>query len=253
MGDRRACFIYSADLDRHHYPDDSPFKSNRAMITRKIVASMGLLSGPDRFECPPERADRGVLETFHTPRYLDAIQAAEGGSLTVDALQMGLGTPDCPVFAGMYEYAALAAGASVTGARLLLRGEAHVAFNPSGGYHHAGAERASGFCYINDVVLACMALTGAGKRVMFIDVDVHHSDGVQGAFYERDDVLVVSFHESGRTLFPGTGFEDEIGSGRGLGYTVNVPLPWARTTKRIWRRSARSRCRWRMPMRLTSS
>ena len=225
MADRRACFIYSTELDLYRYPDDSPFKSTRAMITRKIVASMGLLSGADRGECPPERADRSVLERFHTPRYLDAIQAAQAGELSAEAFQMGLGTPDCPVFAGMYDYAALAAGATVTGARLILGGGAHVAFNPSGGYHHAAAERASGFCYVNDIALACMTLAEAGMKVMFIDVDVHHSDGVQGAFYERDDVLVVSFHESGKTLFPGTGFEDEIGVGRGRGYTVNVPLP----------------------------
>jgi len=100
-----------------------------------------------------------------------------------------------------------------------------VAFNPSGGYHHAMAGRAGGFCYINDVVLAVLTLTDAGKRVLFLDVDVHHCDGVQSAFYARKDIMTISMHENGKTLFPGTGYEDEIGEGDARGYTVNIPLP----------------------------
>jgi acetoin utilization protein AcuC len=106
-----------------------------------------------------------------------------------------------------------------------LSGEADVAFNPSGGFHHAGPQRASGFCYINDVVLACMILAEEGKRVLYLDVDVHHGDGVAYAFYERRDVMTISLHQNPRTLFPGTGFENEIGSGEGEGYCVNIPLP----------------------------
>jgi len=100
-----------------------------------------------------------------------------------------------------------------------------VAFNPSGGFHHAGPEKASGFCYINDVALACTILAEESKRVLYIDVDVHHGDGVAYGFYDRRDVMTISFHESPGTLFPGTGREDEIGSGQGKGYCVNVPLP----------------------------
>jgi acetoin utilization protein AcuC len=138
---------------------------------------------------------------------------------------MGLGTADCPVFAGMYEYALLAVGATLTGAQLILDAKAHVAFNPSGGYHHAHPERAAGFCYVNDVALACMVLAEQGKKVLYLDVDVHHGDGVAYAFYDRDDVMTISLHQNPRTLFPGTGFEDEIGTGKGRGYCVNVPLP----------------------------
>ena len=98
-------------------------------------------------------------------------------------------------------------------------------FNPSGGFHHAWPERASGFCYINDVALACVILAEEGKRVLYLDVDVHHGDGVAYAFYDRRDVMTISLHQNPRTLFPGTGFEDEIGSGDGNGYCVNVPLP----------------------------
>ena len=225
METRKAVFIHGAALESYSYPEDCPFQPSRAAGMRKIAASMGLLAGPDREVRAPEPAPRPVLEKFHDPRYLDVLAAAEAGSLDAEGVRMGLGTPDCPVFRGMYGYAALAAGASVDGARLILKGDAHVAFNPSGGYHHAHAARAAGFCYINDVVLACMTLAEAGRRVTFIDVDAHHCDGVQAAFFERDDVMTISFHESGKTLFPGTGFEDEIGEGRGRGYTVNVPLP----------------------------
>ena len=186
---------------------------------------MGLLAGSDRGEVAPRSLTRNELERFHVPAYLDALRQAAEGHLDVEAFQMGLGTPDCPIFKGMYEYASLAAGASVTGAECILRGETRTAFNPSGGYHHAWPDHASGFCYVNDIVLACMTLATEGRRGAFVDLDVHHSDGVQGAFYERSDVLVISLHESGKTLFPGTGFEDEIGAGPGRGYTVNVPLP----------------------------
>jgi acetoin utilization protein AcuC len=140
-------------------------------------------------------------------------------------LWMGLGTLDCPVFAGMYEYADLACGATLAGAELLLAGEVDVAFNPSGGYHHAHPDRAAGFCYLNDVVLGCLRLARAGRRVAFLDVDAHHGDRVQAAFFDRLDVMTISLHESGHTLFPGTGFEDEIGAGEGRGYSANVPLP----------------------------
>lgn len=222
---KRALFIYSDELERYGYPHDCPFSSRRAGLTRRRLLSMGLLAGSDRGEVAPRALTRNELERFHVPVYLDALRQAAEGHLDVEAFQMGLGTPDCPIFKGMYEYASLAAGASVTGAECILRGETRTAFNPSGGYHHAWPDHASGFCYVNDIVLACMTLAAEGRRVAFVDLDVHHSDGVQGAFYERSDVLVISLHESGKTLFPGTGFEDEIGAGPGRGYTVNVPLP----------------------------
>jgi acetoin utilization protein AcuC len=124
----------------------------------------------------------------------------------------------------MYRYPALACGASLKGVELLLSGEVELAFNPSGGFHHAGPELAAGFCYMNDVALACYVLAEHGKRVLYLDVDVHHGDGVQEIFYERSDVMTISLHESGRTLFPGTGFIEEIGRGAGEGYSVNLPF-----------------------------
>lgn len=221
----KATFVHSPELEAYAYPSDCPFNTDRARRTRLSLLSMGLLSGPDRAEYAPVPATREQLEWFHEPAYLDALRAAADGDLTPDGFARGLGTPDCPVFRGMYEYAALAAGASLTGARLLLEGQCRVAFNPSGGYHHAAAGRAAGFCYLNDVVLAILRLAAAGQRVLFLDIDVHHSDGVQEAFYRRKDVMTVSLHENGHTLFPGTGFENEIGEGEGTGYCVNIPLP----------------------------
>jgi acetoin utilization protein AcuC len=220
---RKALFVHSAQIETYHYPAENPFRTERAGMTRGILASLGMLSPEDMLPFTP--AEEGQLKAFHTERYLQAMRRAERGDLDSEGLHMGLGSAECPVFVGMYDYAALACGATLAGARAILDGRASVAFNPSGGYHHAHPERAAGFCYINDVVLACQAFAEAGRRVLFLDVDVHHDDGVQDAFYERSDVLTMSFHESGRMLFPGTGFEDEIGRGPGAGYNVNVPLP----------------------------
>jgi len=222
---RKSIFIYSPQLEKYPYPPEHPFNTIRAGKTRKILNSMGLLSGSGRSEVAPVPAERVVLKKFHSARYLHALKSAAEGKFDTEALNMGIGTSDCPVFEGLYDYSVLACGATLTAAKLILSGDADVAFNPSGGFHHAGPECASGFCYINDVALACIVLAEAGKRVLYLDVDVHHGDGVAYAFYDRADVMTISFHQSPRTLFPGTGFENEIGSGPGKGYCVNVPLP----------------------------
>jgi acetoin utilization protein AcuC len=218
-------FVYSEALDRGGYPRECPFNTSRAGMTHRTLLRTGLLDGEDRRVVAPEPASRELLERFHDPRYLDALERAGRGEHDLSALWMGLGTADCPLFDRMFEYVSLAAGGTVTAAKLLLDGEATIAFNPSGGFHHAHPSRAAGFCYLNDIVLACMTLADAGLRVLFLDVDAHHCDGVQDAFFERRDVLVASLHESGKTLFPGTGFVEELGHGEGRGYTVNVPLP----------------------------
>lgn len=221
----KAAFIHSREIELYHYPPQCPFTTERAGKVRSLLASMGALAGEGRQEVAPTPAGRDRLLAFHTPAYLDALENATGGRFDPESFGMGLGTPDCPIFEGMHQYADLACGASLKAAELILSGRADVAFNPSGGYHHAFADRATGFCYLNDVVLACMALAEAGRRVLVIDIDAHHCDAVQAAFYARCDVMTISFHESGRTLFPGTGFVEELGIGDGQGYSVNVPLP----------------------------
>ncbi len=218
-------FVHTPELNEGGYPAQCPFNTSRAGSTRDKVAAIGLLAGNDRLEVAPRPLTREELERFHAPEYLDALVAAQEGRHDISALRMGLGTPDCPVFPHMYDYVRLAAGGTLTAARMIVEGQVRVAFNPSGGFHHAGPDYAAGFCYVNDVVIAIMALAEAGKRVLFLDIDVHHGDGVQNAFYDRADVMTISLHESGKTLFPGTGAETEIGVGAGRGYAVNVPLP----------------------------
>jgi acetoin utilization protein AcuC len=186
---------------------------------------MGLLKGDVKTEIAPIPAEQSLMEKFHSARYLRALKNAVDGDQTDENRAMGIGSADCPIFEGLYDYAVLACGGTLIAAKMILDGSAEVAFNPSGGYHHAGPEHASGFCYINDVAIACTILAQAGKRVLYLDVDVHHGDGVANAFYDRSDVLTMSFHENPAVLFPGTGFENEIGTGPGKGYCVNVPLP----------------------------
>jgi len=219
--DHTLAFIYSPKLAALSYPPDCPFNTSRATRMRQQLLSLGLLSE----EVAPTPAPRDALEKFHTARYLDELQRAAAGDLRVEGLHMGLGTPETPVFRDLWHYAAGAAGASLTAADLILDGKTHVAFTPWGGFHHALPEKASGFCYINDVVLACMRLAAGGKHVLCLDLDAHHGDGVQAAFYRRRDVMTISLHESGKTLFPWDGFEDELGEGPGFGYNVNIPFP----------------------------
>ena len=225
MATRKAVFVHSHQIEEYEYPPDCIFNISRACKVQKVLSSIGLLTGDARSEVAPKPAEKTVLEKFHSSRYLDALQSAARGEFGVKSLHMGIGAQDCPIFSDLYDYGVLACGATLTGVNLILSGDAEMAFNPSGGYHHAGPELAAGFCYINDVALACIILAEAGKRVLYLDIDVHHGDGVQNAFYDRTDVMTISFHENGKTLFPGTGFEEEIGTGDGKGYCVNVPLP----------------------------
>lgn len=222
---KNTVFIYSSELEKYEYPPEHPFNTIRAKRVLDVIKSMGLLSGPSRSMAAPEPAERVVLKKFHSARYLHALKAASRGKWDVEALSMGIGSQDCPIFKGLYEYACLATGATLLGADLLVQGKADIAFNPSGGYHHAGPEKAAGFCYINDVALACIVLAEQKKKVLYLDVDVHNGDGVAEFFYERSDVMTISLHQNPKTLFPGTGFADEIGTGLGEGYCVNVPLP----------------------------
>jgi acetoin utilization protein AcuC len=222
---KKNIFLYCDRLEEFSYPSTCPFNISRAGKVYKTVKSMNLVGTSDRAVVAPAPADREVMEKLHSPEYLDAIKAAGQGHFESDMLHYGLGTGDCPVFEGMYEYAKLAVGATITGTEAILAGDANIAFNPSGGFHHAFAARAAGFCYINDSALACKLFADAGKKVLYLDVDVHHGDGVQYMFYDSSDVMTISMHQSGRTLFPGTGFVDEIGGGDGKGYSVNVPLP----------------------------
>jgi|WetSurMetagenome_2_1015567.scaffolds.fasta_scaffold00008_122 acetoin utilization protein AcuC len=217
-------FVHSVEIEKYHYPESCPFKTERAAQAKSILVSSGLFDGGDRAEVAPAALSDSELGLFHTQDYIERLKRVSAGSFGVDDLAAGLGTQDTPVFPELFAYATLASGGTLTAARLVLDG-CRTAFNPSGGYHHACAGTAGGFCYVNDVAIACFVLAAAGKRVFCLDLDVHHGNGTQEAFYGDRHVCTVSFHESGATLYPWGGFETEIGDGDGRGYNVNVPLP----------------------------
>lgn len=221
----RQVLLFSPLAHELRYPPDCPFKPERAAIARSRLLQFGWLNTDGLVELNVDPASDEQILRFHTPEYVAELKRAAAGELTLQGVQMGLGTPDTPVFKHMFLYSALACGASITGARLIAEGRAQVVFNLFGGLHHARPARAAGFCFLNDAVLACMELCAQKLKVLYLDVDAHHGDGVQEAFYTSPEVLTVSVHETGRTLFPGTGFEDEIGAGPGTGYCLNIPLP----------------------------
>jgi acetoin utilization protein AcuC len=189
------------------------------------MQSYGLLQLPQSRVLETIPAAREELELFHTPEYVGVLAAADAGKRTVPYDRYGLGPGDNPIFPGMYIWAQLCAGGALQAARLVASGEVDVAFHMAGGLHHGRPDHASGFCYVNDLAIAITELVQQGYRVAYIDVDVHHGDGVQAAFYDTDQVLTISLHESGRFLFPGTGFVEETGVGKGRGYAVNLPFP----------------------------
>src|SRR5665811_1175152 len=171
---------------------------------------------------PPEPATDDELEWLHSPDYIAAVRR-----FSVDPgrpPEAGIGPGDDPAFAGMHEAAATVAGGSIRAMEAILRGDVEHAYQPGGGLHHAMRSRASGFCIYNDVALAITRARRDGLRVLYIDLDVHHGDGVQALHYSDPGVMTISFHESGLSLFPGTGFVGEMGEGIAAGTSVNVPL-----------------------------
>jgi acetoin utilization protein AcuC len=220
----RNVFIYSYDLAGQEYEASHPFKPVRARLMYELMHRYDLLSGEDQRIVEPQLMDEELLYLFHTREYIDLLKKGEKGEFSVEMLHAGLGTDDNPVFRGMYQYALSAASATFEGAMMLHLGEARFVFNPFGGFHHAGSDHAEGFCYINDIAVAITELAKRGRRVAYIDIDAHHGNGVQDAFYETNKVLKISVHESGETLYPGGGFEGETGEGEGEGYNVNIPL-----------------------------
>lgn len=221
----KTAFIYSEDFAKYDYGRGHPLKPFRLKLTYDLIKAYGLLSLQDArvIEAGPAREDD--LTLFHSADYIDILKAANSGFEMPGQERYGLGFGDNPVFKGVFDWSRLVTGASLQAAALVDGGEVRLAFNISGGLHHALEGRASGFCYINDPVVLISFLLNRGRRVVYIDIDAHHGDGVQKAFYHTSKVLTISIHESGLHLFPGTGFENEIGEGEGKGYSVNIPLP----------------------------
>lgn len=221
---RKAAFVYDKALSAHILRDDHVFKPSRLQLTYELLNSYGAFDGSKPVK--PRTADDAELLLFHNSDYISAVRDIGNGVDRRDALlEYNISHyGDNPPYNGMYEASALVVGASLTAADLVIRGKADVAFNISGGLHHAMPSRASGFCTFNDAAIAIKYLVKQGCRVAYIDIDAHHGDGVQHAFYDSKEVLTISIHESGRYLFPGTGETDETGFGVGKGYSVNLPL-----------------------------
>jgi len=220
----KTALVHSEAYRRFDYGPGHPLRMERLGLTYALMEAYGLTTLPTTRVIAPEPAPDPVLRGFHTAEYLEVLRAASAGHEVPMPYRYGLGPGDNPIWPGVYEASALACGGSVRAAELVAAGEVDRAFAFAGGLHHALPDRASGFCYLNDAVLAIQALRARGLRVCYVDIDAHHGDGVQFAFYDSPDVLTISTHERGDRLFPGTGFVEEMGTGAGRGYAVNLPL-----------------------------
>lgn len=217
--------VYDAGLNKFNYGPGHPMLAKRLQASLEAMGRAGLLDHPDLVSVRPVRAGEDYLLTFHSPDYLAALQSAEKTGPTDQSRKYGLGYRDNPLFSGLWNWCRLLAGAARDGVEAIESGRVEIAFSLAGGLHHARPAKAAGFCYINDPVLALKDLVGRGKRAVYIDLDAHHGDGVQNAFYDSDRVMTISLHQDPDTLWPRTGRVDEIGRGPGLGFAVNFPLP----------------------------
>lgn len=214
---------WSPALAAYDFGPGHPMAPLRLLLTADLLDHLGLLDPSVTRVVEPEPADDAVLATVHHPEYIAAVRAAGHG---VPDPERGLGTPDTPIFPGMHDAAALVVGATQAGARAVWGGPPRHAVSIAGGLHHAMADHASGFCVYNDVAVAIRWLLDAGaRRVAYVDVDAHHGDGVERIFWDEPRVLTISVHQSGATLFPGTGFAGDIGGPAARGSAVNVALP----------------------------
>lgn len=221
---RNARLIYSPDYTTYYFNDDHPFNQRRLLLMHDLMSSYGLLAESDIIA--PRMATDEELALVHDARYIQFVSDQGHSEKELpQAASYGLGTEDVPCFQNMHESAALIVGGTLNAVDAVMKGQAEHAFNPAGGLHHAFRGRASGFCIYNDCSVAIAYLRKHwNARVMYIDTDAHHGDGVQWAFYDDPNVLTVSIHETGKYLFPGTGNLSERGDGSGYGFSVNVPL-----------------------------
>jgi acetoin utilization protein AcuC len=222
---RKAAFVYDEGLVVRTIAEDEEFNPSRLQYTYELLQAYRAFNKSTSKLVVPERADEAEILTFHTRDYVKAVRDFSRGERQCDAAKFNFSDyGDNPIFPGMYEVSVMIVGATLKAANLVAEGKVDVAFNHSGGGHHAAPGYASGFCIFNDIAIAIKHLLAKGLRVAYIDIDAHHADGVQSAFYDSDRVLTISLHETGRLLFPGTGEPSEIGMGAGKGYSVNIPL-----------------------------
>lgn len=204
----------------YSFGEEHPFSPLRVRMTLELLEALG-----HRVDAvAPDPARREDLLSVHDDYYVGHVETLSGGGEVPDARSYGLATPDTPAFPGMDEAARWHVGGTLLGARRILEGTDRRVLQLGGGLHHARRNAAAGFCVYNDLAIAIRSLTRRGLWVAYLDVDVHHGDGVQQILYEDRNVLTISLHESGKYLYPGTGEVHELGSGRGRGLKLNVPL-----------------------------
>lgn len=222
---RHVSYHYNPEASNYHYGAHHPMKPFRLLLTDHLVSSYDLHLAMDVYS--PRRATRKELTRFHSEDYIDfLLKITPDLTLAMSAEELARFNvgDDCPIFDGMYDYLAIYAGASLDALRKLISGMSDIAINWLGGLHHAKKFEPSGFCFVNDIVLLILNLLRVHPRVMYIDIDLHHGDGVQEAFYTTDRVMTVSFHKYNGEFFPGTGLVYEQGIGEGKNFAVNVPL-----------------------------
>ncbi|OQV11922.1 Histone deacetylase Rpd3 [Hypsibius exemplaris] len=221
--EKRVSYYYDSDVGNFYYGQGHPMKPHRIRMAHNLVLNYGLYRKMEVYR--PHKATFEEMSKFHSDEYVRFLKAVKPDNLAnynrfMQQFNVG---EDCPVFDGLYEFCQLSAGGSVAGAIKLNKRQTEIAINWAGGLHHAKKAEASGFCYVNDIVLAILELLKYHQRVLYVDIDVHHGDGVEEAFFTTDRVLTVSYHKYGE-YFPGTGDLNDIGAGKGKHYAVNFPL-----------------------------
>ncbi|MGE8054895.1 acetoin utilization protein AcuC [Bacillus mycoides] len=219
-----SAFIYSDDFRGYSFSTDHPFNQLRVTLTYDLLQKSGFISSSQVIA--PRMATDEEIAYVHTEEYINAVKRAGEGKLEKSiAMTYGLGTEDTPMFPNMHEASALLVGGTLTAVDAVLSGKVKHALNLGGGLHHGFRGKASGFCIYNDSSIAMKYIQKKyGLRVLYIDTDAHHGDGVQWSFYDDPNVCTISLHETGRYLFPGTGAVNERGQGNGYNYSFNVPL-----------------------------
>jgi acetoin utilization protein AcuC len=226
---KKVGLIYTDKYQDYNFGPNHPLRPLRLKLTYSLMEKSGLLKHKHLMILEPFPASKEQIERAHSPDYVDIVKRLSDNpeDRTVKPYLYGLGPGDNPIFAGMYDASALICGATIAAAELVWKSKSiNIAFNPAGGLHHAMKNKASGFCIFNDIGVAIHHLKylNPGIRIAYLDIDAHHGDGVQWMFYDDPDVLTISFHESGKFLFPGTGHTIETGEGTGKGYSINFPL-----------------------------
>eukprot|EP00879_Flechtneria_rotunda_P026574 GHRR01028346.1.p1 GENE.GHRR01028346.1~~GHRR01028346.1.p1 ORF type:complete len:419 (+),score=87.07 GHRR01028346.1:310-1566(+) len=220
----KVAYFYDSEFSTFYFGQNHPMKPHRLTMTHQLVLGYELHKHMDMFRAV--KAQPSQLGQFHSPEYIELLAHVTPDNMSEHGAAMNRHNfnEDCPVFDGLFEYCRLYAGASIQGAVRLNHKLCNTAINWSGGLHHAKKSEASGFCYVNDLVLGILELLKYHARVLYVDIDIHHGDGVEEAFYLTDRVLTVSFHKYGDFFFPGTGDIKDIGEQRGRYYSLNVPL-----------------------------